>query len=108
MNKIIAKYNKDAYSFIDAVLSKMFENGIPYPCILFHGKYNNESRILHLHDFNKKQWKEIIPFEYKWHNSDFSCIITYDARENLIYLVKINGYTAKYNCNENKWTILEE
>ena len=211
LDDVMAQYNKNDYSFIDAVLCKMMSKGIPYPCILFHGKYKNDNKILHqlvsktkmpnfesicvcdardaiyaqkdgklyelklskiideafefeqihdtfawldatsfarqisskleyiknknqlfaikceyhllamyetdrgetsryrecgIYDFNKKQWKEIAQFKYKWHNSDFLCITTYDTRENVIYLVSHIGHTARYDCNENKWTIL--
>ena len=47
LNDIVAQYNKDDYFFIDAVLCKMKDKGIPFACILFHGKYETDNKILH-------------------------------------------------------------
>ena len=69
--------------------------------------YNQDQEIqCGIYDFDTNQWKEAVPFKYKWKNDEFSCITAYDTRLNVIYMQSNNGYTAKYDCNEDEWEIL--
>ena len=76
-------------------------------CILGPDYFIDKQRECGGYDFKQNEWKKIAPFKYKWNETNqFVCITAYDTRLNVIYMQSNNGYTAKYDCNKDEWTVL--
>ena len=70
------------------------------------GDYAAREKQCCIYDFTNKEWKEASSFKYQWKEDDFLCITAYDERYNVIYLQSSTGHTAKYDCDEDKWTMI--
>ena len=68
--------------------------------------YGEQQKQCGIYDFDKNKWTKAVPFKYKWKDDEFACITAYDTKLNVIYIQSNNGYTAKYDCDNDKWTTL--
>ena len=59
-----------------------------------------------IYDVHENEWKHVAPFKYTWMDVKFVCITVYDERLNFVYIQTNNGYTAKYDCDKDEWSIL--